>query len=53
MQLTELSKKKFEADLIYDGYELYNGYVRLNSVSINKIDYKKPIRYIQQRFYCR
>ena len=31
-------KKKFEADLIYDGYELYNGYVRLNSVSINKIE---------------
>jgi hypothetical protein len=31
-------KKKFEADLLYDGYELYNGYVRLNSVSINKIE---------------
>lgn len=31
-------KQKFEADLIYDGYELYNGYVRLNSVSINKIE---------------
>ena len=31
-------KKKFEADLMYDGYELYNGYVRLNSVSINKIE---------------
>jgi len=31
-------KKKFEADLIYDGYELYNGYVRLNSVSINKLE---------------
>jgi hypothetical protein len=31
-------KKKFEADLIYDGYEIYNGYVRLNSVSINKIE---------------
>lgn len=29
-------KKKFEADLIYDGYEIYNGYVRLNSVTINK-----------------
>lgn len=31
-------KEKFEADLIYNGYELYNGYVRLNSVSINKIE---------------
>lgn len=31
-------KKKFEADLIYDGYEIYNGYIRLNSVSINKIE---------------
>ena len=31
-------KRKFEADLIYDGYEIYNGYVRLNSVSINKIE---------------
>lgn len=31
-------KKKFEADLLYDGYEIYNGYVRLNSVSINKIE---------------
>jgi hypothetical protein len=31
-------KQKFEADLIYDGYEIYNGYVRLNSVSINKIE---------------
>lgn len=31
-------KKKFEADLLYDGYELYNGYVRLNSVSIDKIE---------------
>lgn len=31
-------KNKFEADLIYDGYELYNGYVRLNSVSINKLE---------------
>ena len=31
-------KKKFEADLMYDGYEIYNGYVRLNSVSINKIE---------------
>lgn len=30
--------KKFEADLLYDGYELYNGYVRLNSVSINKLE---------------
>ena len=31
-------KKKFEADLLYDGYELYNGYIRLNSVSINKLE---------------
>lgn len=31
-------KKKFNADLLYDGYELYNGYVRLNSVSINKTE---------------
>lgn len=31
-------KKKFEADLLYDGYEIYNGYVRMNSVSINKIE---------------
>lgn len=31
-------KKKFEADLIYDGYELYNGYIRMNSVDINKIE---------------
>lgn len=28
-------KKKFEADLIYNGYEIFNGYVRLNSVNIN------------------
>lgn len=31
-------KKKFEADLIYDGYELYNGYIRLNSVEVDKIE---------------
>jgi hypothetical protein len=31
-------KKKFEADLLYDGFELYNGYVRMNSVSINKTE---------------
>jgi len=31
-------KRKFETDLIYDGFELYNGYVRLNSVSINKLE---------------
>lgn len=31
-------KKKFAADLMYNGYELYNGYVRMNSVSINKIE---------------
>ena len=31
-------KRKFEADLIFDGYELYNGYVRMNSVSINKLE---------------
>jgi hypothetical protein len=31
-------KKKFEADLIYDGYEIFNGYIRMNSVSINKIE---------------
>jgi hypothetical protein len=31
-------KKKFEADLIYDGYELYNGYIRMNNVSINKLE---------------
>ena len=28
-------KKKFEADLLYNGYEIFNGYVRLNSVDIN------------------
>jgi hypothetical protein len=31
-------KRKFDADLIYDGYELYNGYVRMNSVTINKTE---------------
>lgn len=31
-------KKKFEADLMYNGYELYNGYIRMNSVSINKTE---------------
>jgi len=31
-------KKKFEADLLYDGFEIYNGYVRMNSVSINKTE---------------
>jgi hypothetical protein len=31
-------KKKFEADLMYDGYEIYNGYIRLNSVSINRLE---------------
>lgn len=31
-------KRKFEADLLYDGYELYNGYVRMNSVTIDKIE---------------
>jgi len=31
-------KRKFDADLLYDGYELYNGYVRMNSVSINKTE---------------
>lgn len=31
-------KNKFEAELIYDGYEIFDGYVRLNSVSINKIE---------------
>jgi hypothetical protein len=31
-------KRKFEADLLYDGYELYNGYIRMNSVSINKTE---------------
>ena len=28
-------QRKFEADLLYNGYELFNGYVRLNSVEIN------------------
>lgn len=28
-------QRKFEADLLYNGYELFNGYVRLNSVDIN------------------
>ena len=28
-------KKKFEADLLYNGYEIFNGYVRLNAVNIN------------------
>lgn len=31
-------KKKFEADLIYDGYEIYNGYIRLNSVTVDKLE---------------
>lgn len=31
-------KKKFEADLLWNGAELYNGYVRMNSVSINKLE---------------
>lgn len=31
-------KRKFEADLLYDGYELYNGYVRMNSVTIDKTE---------------
>lgn len=31
-------KKKFEADLLYNGYELYNGNIRLNSVSINNTE---------------
>ncbi len=30
--------KKFEADLLYDGYEIYNGYVRMESVVINGIE---------------
>lgn len=30
--------RKFEADLIYDGYELYNGYIRLNSVTVDKLE---------------
>lgn len=29
---------KFEADLLYDGYVIYTGYVRLNNVSINKTE---------------
>lgn len=32
------TRRKFEADLLYDGYELYNGYVRLNSVNIVKTE---------------
>jgi hypothetical protein len=28
-------QRKFEADLLYNGYELFNGYIRLNSVDIN------------------
>ena len=36
--LTWNPQQKFEADLIYDGYELYNGYIRLNSVTINKLE---------------
>jgi hypothetical protein len=31
-------KKKFEAELLWNGTELYSGYIRLNSVSINKIE---------------
>lgn len=30
--------KKFEADLLYDGYELYTGYIRLNQVTIDKTE---------------
>jgi hypothetical protein len=28
-------QRKFEADILYNGYELFNGYIRLNSVDIN------------------
>ena len=28
-------QRKFEADLLYNGYELFNGFIRLNSVDIN------------------
>jgi hypothetical protein len=28
-------QRKFEADLLYNGYELFNGYIRLNAVDIN------------------
>jgi hypothetical protein len=33
--LTWNPQKKFEADILYNGYELFNGYIRLNSVDIN------------------
>lgn len=31
-------KLKFEADILYNGFEIYNGYIRLNSVTINKLE---------------
>jgi len=30
--------KKFEADLLYDGYEIYNGYIRMENVVITGIE---------------
>ena len=32
------AKLKFEADMLYDGYELFNGFIRLNSVTIDKTE---------------
>jgi hypothetical protein len=30
--------KKFDAELLYNGYELMTGYIRLNSVSVNNLE---------------
>lgn len=41
-------KLKFEADLIYDGYEIFNGFIRLNSVTINKLEKIYSVTYYTQ-----
>ena len=33
--LTWNPQRKFEADILYNGYEIFNGYIRLNAVDIN------------------
>lgn len=35
LYLTWNPQKKFEADLLYNGYEIANGYIRLNAVNID------------------
>lgn len=36
--LNWIPSRKFEADLVYNGYNIASGYVRLNNVSINKLN---------------